>query len=104
MRRDHKTAVAYFDQAIRAVQERRDKAAEGLALRLWQPRGEPERRRLGKEAGHSDIEVALLREAGLITLSTVLVTPVHPLQVLNEPLPETDHDFSVDLIIRISAV
>jgi len=31
-RRDHDTAVAYFDQAIRAAHERGDKAAEGLAL------------------------------------------------------------------------
>src|SRR3984885_351751 len=31
-RRDHGTAVAYFDQAVRAAQERGDKAAEGLAL------------------------------------------------------------------------
>ena len=31
-RRDHDTAVAYFDQAIRAAQERGDKSAEGLAL------------------------------------------------------------------------
>jgi len=31
-RRDHGTAVAYFDQAVQAAQERDDKAAEGLAL------------------------------------------------------------------------
>jgi transcriptional regulator with XRE-family HTH domain len=31
-RRDHGTAVAYFDQAVQAAQERGDKAAEGLAL------------------------------------------------------------------------
>jgi len=31
-RRDHDTAVAYFDQAIHAAQERGDKAAEGLAM------------------------------------------------------------------------
>ena len=55
--------------------------------------------RLGKGAGYSDIEVALLQEAGLIGPSTLIVTTVHPLQVLDEPLPETSHDFSVDLII-----
>jgi hypothetical protein len=27
------------------------------------------------------------------------VTIVHPLQVVDVPLPETEHDFSVDLII-----
>ncbi|MDX6337522.1 MAG: hypothetical protein QOG05_4862 [Streptosporangiaceae bacterium] len=49
--------------------------------------------RLGKGAGYSDIEVALLTEAGLIGPSTVIVTTVHPLQVIDGPLPETGHDF-----------
>jgi 5-formyltetrahydrofolate cyclo-ligase len=55
--------------------------------------------RLGKGAGYSDIEVALLQEAGRIGPSTLIVTTVHPLQVLDEPMPETEHDFSVDLIV-----
>jgi len=55
--------------------------------------------RLGKGAGYSDIEVALLQEAGLISPSTVIVTAVHSMQIVDESLPETEHDFSVDLII-----
>ncbi len=55
--------------------------------------------RLGKGAGYSDIEVALLQEAGLIGPRTVIVTTVHQLQVLSEALPEVEHDFSVDLIV-----
>src|SRR5713226_10761261 len=55
--------------------------------------------RLGKGAGYSDIEVALLQEAGLIGPQTVIVTTVHPLQVVDEALPETEHDFSVDLVV-----
>lgn len=55
--------------------------------------------RLGKGAGYSDIEVALLTEAGLITPSTTIVTTVHPLQVVDEALPESEHDFRVDLIV-----
>jgi len=55
--------------------------------------------RLGKGGGYSDIEVALLQEAGRIGPSTVIVTTVHPLQVIEEPIPETEHDFSVDLIV-----
>ncbi len=55
--------------------------------------------RLGKGGGYSDIEVALLQEAGRIGPSTVIVTTVHPLQVIDEPIPETEHDFSVDLIV-----
>jgi 5-formyltetrahydrofolate cyclo-ligase len=55
--------------------------------------------RVGKGGGFSDLEFALLVEAGLIGDATVLATTVHPLQVLDEPLPETGHDFRVDLIV-----
>jgi len=55
--------------------------------------------RLGKGAGYSDIELAILQEAGLIGPDTLIVTTVHPLQVLEEDLPEAGHDFSVDLIV-----
>lgn len=60
--------------------------------------------RLGKGAGYSDIEVALLQEAGLIGPSTTIVTTVHALQVVDEELPETEHDFSVDIIVTPDAV
>ncbi len=55
--------------------------------------------RIGKGAGYSDLEVALLIEAGLVTDETVIVAPVHQLQVVDGEIPETEHDFSVDLII-----
>jgi 5-formyltetrahydrofolate cyclo-ligase len=55
--------------------------------------------RLGKGAGYSDIAVALLQEAGRIGPSTVIATTVHPLQVIDDAVPETEHDFSVDLIV-----
>jgi len=55
--------------------------------------------RLGKGAGYSDIEVALLAEAGLIGEQTVIATTVHDLQVVDEDLPEQEHDFRVDLIV-----
>lgn len=55
--------------------------------------------RLGKGAGYSDIEVALLSEAGLIRDHTVIVTTVHPLQVVDESIPEASHDFHVDVIV-----
>jgi 5-formyltetrahydrofolate cyclo-ligase len=55
--------------------------------------------RLGKGAGYSDIEVALLAEAGLIGSHTTIVTTVHPLQVTDSHIPETNHDFSVDFIV-----
>ncbi|MFI9388924.1 5-formyltetrahydrofolate cyclo-ligase [Kutzneria sp. NPDC052558] len=55
--------------------------------------------RLGKGAGYADIEVALLQEAGLIGPNTTIVTTVHQLQIVDDELPETEHDFSVDLIV-----
>ncbi|MFD5114773.1 MULTISPECIES: 5-formyltetrahydrofolate cyclo-ligase [unclassified Streptomyces] len=55
--------------------------------------------RIGKGAGYSDLEVALLIEAGLVTDRTVIVAPVHGLQVVEEEIPETEHDFSVDYIV-----
>jgi 5-formyltetrahydrofolate cyclo-ligase len=54
--------------------------------------------RLGKGAGYSDIEVALLQEAGLLSDRTIIATTVHQLQVVDGPIPETDHDFRVDII------
>ncbi|UUU32514.1 hypothetical protein JIX56_22880 [Streptomyces sp. CA-210063] len=38
-------------------------------------------------------------EAGLIGARTVVVSTVHSLQVLDEDLPSTGHDFGVDLIV-----
>lgn len=55
--------------------------------------------RLGKGGGYADLELALLVEAGLVGERTVIVTTVHPLQVVDEPLPETEHDFHVDVIV-----
>ncbi|WP_091105992.1 5-formyltetrahydrofolate cyclo-ligase [Nonomuraea pusilla] len=55
--------------------------------------------RIGKGAGYSDLEVALLIEAGLVTPETVIVAPVHRLQVIDEDIPEAEHDFRVDYIV-----
>ncbi|MEV0609026.1 5-formyltetrahydrofolate cyclo-ligase [Polymorphospora rubra] len=55
--------------------------------------------RIGKGAGYSDLEVALLIEAGLVTDHTIIVAPVHLLQIIDDDIPETEHDFSVDYII-----
>lgn len=60
--------------------------------------------RLGKGAGYSDLEVALLIEAGLVTEDTVIVAPVHGLQVMNDDLPTSEHDFGVDLIVTPTEV
>ena len=59
--------------------------------------------RIGKGGGYSDLEFGLLTEAGLID-DTVIATTVHDLQVLDEELPETDHDFRVDIIVTPTTV
>jgi 5-formyltetrahydrofolate cyclo-ligase len=55
--------------------------------------------RIGKGGGFSDLEFALLAERGLVGDRTTIVTTVHPLQLVDEPLPETEHDFRVDVIV-----
>lgn len=64
----------------------------------------PRGTRLGKGAGYSDIEFALAQEAGLIGPGTVIVTTVHDLQVVDEPLPEEQHDFRVDVVVTPTKV
>jgi 5-formyltetrahydrofolate cyclo-ligase len=54
--------------------------------------------RVGKGGGYSDLEFALLVERGLVDDSTTITTTVHPLQLLNEELPETQLDFRVHAI------
>jgi 5-formyltetrahydrofolate cyclo-ligase len=54
--------------------------------------------RVGKGGGYSDLEFGLLVERGLVGDDTVIATTVHAPQLLDEPLPETEHDFRVDLI------
>lgn len=55
--------------------------------------------RIGKGAGYSDLEIALLAEAELIGPQTTIVTTVHELQVVDADLPEAEHDVSVDIIV-----
>jgi 5-formyltetrahydrofolate cyclo-ligase len=60
--------------------------------------------RVGKGGGYSDLEFGLLVEAGLVGTDTTIVTTVHPLQLLDEELPETAHDFRVDRIVTSDEV
>jgi 5-formyltetrahydrofolate cyclo-ligase len=55
--------------------------------------------RVGKGGGYSDLEFALLTEAGRVDDRTVIATTVHPVQIFDYDLPETEHDFRVDLIV-----
>lgn len=56
-------------------------------------------RRIGKGGGYSDLEYAIGREFGFVKEDVVIVTTVHPLQIVDRDLPETDHDFRVDFIV-----
>lgn len=58
--------------------------------------------RLGKGAGYSDLEFALMAEAGIIHETTTVATTVHDLQVAGNPLPAAAHDVPVDLIVTPS--
>jgi 5-formyltetrahydrofolate cyclo-ligase len=60
--------------------------------------------RIGKGAGYADLEFALLSELGLVTERTWIATTVHDVQVLEQALPETGHDFRVDLIVTPTRV
>ncbi|KAB1153084.1 hypothetical protein F6X68_14945 [Micromonospora sp. AMSO12t] len=55
--------------------------------------------RVGKGAGYSDLEIALLTEAGLVTTHTAIATTIHQTQLLDQELPRAGHDFSVDFAI-----
>ena len=59
----------------------------------------PDGVRVGKGGGYSDLELGLLVEAGLVGEATTIAATVHPLQLLRDALPETEHDFRVDLIV-----
>jgi 5-formyltetrahydrofolate cyclo-ligase len=55
--------------------------------------------RVGKGGGYSDLELALLTETGAIDDETVIATTVHGSQLVGGRLPETEHDFRVDLVV-----
>jgi 5-formyltetrahydrofolate cyclo-ligase len=55
--------------------------------------------RVGKGGGYSDLEYAIGREFGFVKEDVVILTTVHPLQVIEGDLPETDHDFRIDFIV-----
>ncbi len=55
--------------------------------------------RTGKGAGFADLELAMLRECGLILGRTPIVTTVHDLQIVDAgDLPMQGHDWWLDLV------
>ena len=55
--------------------------------------------RAGKGGGYSELEFALLTEEKKIARNTPIVTSVHPLQIVDEEIPMTEHDIPLTAII-----
>lgn len=55
--------------------------------------------RVGKGGGYSDLEFGLLREAGIVSDRTPILTTVHPLQIVASQVPMLPHDIPVDWIV-----
>ncbi|MBI4590214.1 MAG: 5-formyltetrahydrofolate cyclo-ligase [Candidatus Rokubacteria bacterium] len=55
--------------------------------------------RVGKGGGYSDLEFGLLREVGAVSGRTPILTTVHPLQIVPQPIEMLPHDISVDWIV-----
>jgi len=56
--------------------------------------------RTGKGAGFADLELAMLKEFGLVQSDTQIVTTVHPLQIVEEErLPMQAHDWALNWIV-----
>ena len=60
--------------------------------------------RVGKGGGFSDLEYALLVEAGRIESRTPIVTSVHPVQILAESIEMRPHDIPVDVVVTPEGV
>ncbi|MGH7795365.1 MAG: 5-formyltetrahydrofolate cyclo-ligase [Candidatus Binatia bacterium] len=60
--------------------------------------------RVGKGGGYSDLEFALLTERKKIRAKTPIVTSVHPLQIIDEEIPMTEHDIPLTAIVTPTEV
>ncbi len=55
--------------------------------------------RVGKGGGFSDLEYGLLAETGRVRATTVIVTTIHPVQMLPQAIEMLPHDIPVDIAV-----
>ena len=60
--------------------------------------------RIGKGGGFADLEYGLAAAAGILTPQTPVISTVHPMQVLDEELPWTQHDVPLDIVVTVDEV
>ena len=60
--------------------------------------------RIGKGGGFADLEYGLAAAAGILTPQTPVISTVHPMQVLDEELPWTQHDVPLDIVVTADQV
>ncbi len=60
--------------------------------------------RIGKGGGFADLEYGLAAAAGILTPQTPVISTVHPMQVLDEELPWTQHDVPLDIVVTADEI
>ena len=60
--------------------------------------------RVGKGGGYSDLEFALLTESKKIGAQTAVVTSIHPLQIIDDGIPMTEHDIPLSAMVTPTEV
>ena len=60
--------------------------------------------RIGKGGGFADLEYGLAAAAGVVQPGTPVISTVHPMQLLDEELPWTQHDVPLDIVVTTEGV